>query len=88
MRSLLFGNCGLLQHALLVWGDVHADGYSLWFTPKGKADEERAGAFGLFTSLELPGDQQPPSGDVLAMTLLAALEPGDDRTFEQAQLLR
>jgi tetratricopeptide (TPR) repeat protein len=74
---------------LLLWGDVHADGYSLWFTPKGKpADEERAGAFGPFTTLELPGDQQPPSGEVLAMTLLAALEPGDDRVFEQAQLLR
>jgi tetratricopeptide (TPR) repeat protein len=73
---------------LLVWGDVHADGYSLWFTPQGKADEERPGAFGPFTSLELPGDQQPPSADVLAMALLAALEPADDRKFEQAQLLR
>ncbi len=73
---------------LLVWGDVHADGYSLWFTPKGKADEERPGAFGAFTTLELPGDQQPPSGDVLAMTLLAALEPGDERAVEQAMLLR
>jgi CRP-like cAMP-binding protein len=73
---------------LLVWGDVHADGYSLWFTPQGKADDERPGAFGPFTSLELPGDQQPPSGDVLALTLLAALEPADERKFEQAQLLR
>ena len=73
---------------LLVWGDVHADGYSLWFTPQGRADEERPGAFGPFTSLELPGDQQPPSGDVLALTLLTALEPADERKFEQAQLLR
>ncbi len=73
---------------LLVWGDVHADGYSLWFTAQGKADEERPGAFGPFTTLELPGDQQPPSGEILAMALLAALEPPDDRKFEQAQLLR
>jgi tetratricopeptide (TPR) repeat protein len=73
---------------LLIWGDVHADGYSLWFTPEGKGDEERPGVFGPFTSLEIPGDQEPPAADVLAITLLAALEPSDDRKFEQAQLMR
>lgn len=73
---------------LLVWGDVHADGYSLWFTPQGKADEDRPGSFSLYNSLEIPGDQEAPAGDVLAMALLAALEPPDDRRFDQAQLLR
>ena len=73
---------------LLVWGDVHADGYSLWFTAQGKGDEERAGCFGPFTTLEIPGDQEPPAGDVLAITLLAALEPPDERNVEQAMLLR
>ena len=73
---------------LLIWGDVHADGYSLWFSPQGKTEDERAGGFSLFTSLELPGDQQPPAGDLLACALLAALEPPEPRRFDQAQLLR
>jgi CRP-like cAMP-binding protein len=73
---------------LLVWGDVHADGYSLWFSPQGKTDEDRPGSFSLYNSLEIPGDQEPPAGDVLAMTILAALEPPDDKRFDQAQALR
>jgi tetratricopeptide (TPR) repeat protein len=73
---------------LLIWGDVHADGYSLWFSPQGKIEDERPGGFNLFTSLELPGDQEPPAGDVLAATLLAALEPPEARRFDQAQMLR
>ena len=73
---------------LLIWGDVHADGYSLWFSPQGTADEDRPGSFNLLTSLEIPGDQEPPAGDVLAMTLLAALEPPEEKRFDQAQLLR
>jgi len=73
---------------LVIWGDVHADGYSLWFTPQGKGDEERAGCFGPFTTLEIPGDQEPPAADILAITLLAALEPNDGRATEQAMLLR
>jgi len=73
---------------LLIWGDVHADGYSLWFSPQGIADEDRLGVGSLFDSLELPGDQQPPSGDVLALTLFAALEPPDDRRAKHAQMLR
>jgi tetratricopeptide (TPR) repeat protein len=73
---------------LLVWGDVHADGYSLWFSPQGKTDEDRPGCFSLYNSLEIPGDQEAPAGDVLAITLLAALEPPDEKRFDQAQLLR
>jgi len=73
---------------LLIWGDVHADGYSLWFTPQNKPDEDRPGAFGPFTTLEIPGDQEPPAGDILAITLLTALEPADGRNTEQAMLLR
>ena len=73
---------------LLVWGDVHADGYSLWFSPQGKTDEDRPGSFSLYNSLEIPGDQEAPAGDVLAMTLLAAIEPPVERRFDQAQLLR
>lgn len=73
---------------LLVWGDVHADGYSLWFSPQGATDEERPGSFSLYNSLEIPGDQEAPAGDVAAMAILAALEPPEDRRFDQAQLLR
>jgi tetratricopeptide (TPR) repeat protein len=73
---------------LLIWGDVHADGYSLWFSPQGAPDEDRLGGVSLFDSLELPGDQEPPSGEVLALTLLAALEPADDRRAKQAMMLR
>jgi len=60
---------------LLVWGDVHADGYSLWFTPAGQGDDERPGCFGPYVSLELPGEQEPPVGDLFYLTILAAIEP-------------
>jgi tetratricopeptide (TPR) repeat protein len=60
---------------LLIWGDVHADGYSLWFTPAGTGDDERPGCFGPYLSLELPGDQEPPAGDLFYLILLAAIEP-------------
>ena len=74
---------------LLVWGDVHADGYSLWFSPQSKSEDDRPESLGLFSNLEIPGDQMPPAGDILAMTLLAALEPStEDKKFEQTQLLR
>jgi tetratricopeptide (TPR) repeat protein len=73
---------------LLIWGDVHADGYSLWFSPQRRGNDERPGCFNLFTSLELSGDQQPPAGEVLAIQLLAALEPADQRRAAHAQLLR
>jgi tetratricopeptide (TPR) repeat protein len=60
----------------------------LWFSPQGKTDEDRPGCFSLYNSLEIPGDQEAPAGDVLAITLLAALEPPDEKRFDQAQLLR
>lgn len=73
---------------LLIWGDVHADGYSLWFSPQGKTEDERPGGFSLFNNLELPGDQEAPAADVLACALLTALEPPEPRRFDQAQMLR
>lgn len=73
---------------LLLWGDVHADGYSLWFSPQGKVDEDRPGSFNLFTNLELPGDQEPPAADLLAFCLLAAIEPVDERKSAYAMALR
>jgi len=76
------------QIDLLIWGDVHADGYSLWFSPQGKGDEERPGCFNLFTSLELAGDQEPPASDLLLFAALAAMEPPDDRRSSHAMALR
>lgn len=73
---------------LLIWGDVHADGYSLWFTPAGQGDDERPGCFGPYLSLELPGDQESPAGDLFYLILLAAIEPMTEVQRElQHQLL-
>lgn len=60
---------------LLIWGDVHAEGYSLWFSPVGPADDERPGSYGPYLLLELPGDQEPPVGDLFYLAVLAAIEP-------------
>lgn len=60
---------------LLVWGDVHADGFSLWFTGTGLPDDDRPGSFGPFLRLELPPDQEQMTGDLLALSCLAAIEP-------------
>ena len=60
---------------LLVWGDVHEDGYSLWFTPTGLADEDRPGTFGPFLSLELAGNLEHPVGELFHAAVLAAIEP-------------
>lgn len=71
-RQVLAREAGL---DLLIWGDVHADGYSLWFTPAGQGDDERPGCFSPYLSLELPGDQEPPAGDLFYLVVLAAIEP-------------
>lgn len=60
---------------LLIWGDVHAEGYSLWFTSVGPVDDDRPGSFGPFFRLELPPDQEPPVADLMALAALAAIEP-------------
>ena len=60
---------------LLVWGDVHADGYTLYFTAAGPIDDERPGSFSPYLRLELTGDQEPPSGELLYLTAMAAIEP-------------
>ncbi len=60
---------------LVVWGDVHQDGYSLWFYAAGPADEDRPGAFGPFTTLELAGHLEPPVAEMFHTAVLAALEP-------------
>jgi len=73
---------------LLIWGDVHADGYSLWFTPFGQGDDERPGSFGPYVFLELPGDQEPPAGDLFFLAAVAAIEPTTEAQRElQHQLL-
>ena len=60
---------------LVVWGDVHEEGFSLWFTPAGMVDDDRPGSFGPFISLELAADLEPPVGDLLNLALVAAVEP-------------
>lgn len=73
---------------LLLWGDVHAEGFTLYFTPAGPGDEERPGAFVIPFALELAGDLAPPVGDLLMLASLAAFEPGTDaKKALQRQLL-
>lgn len=60
---------------LLVWGDVHEDGYSLWFTAAGAVDDDRPGGFGPFVSLELAGHLEPPVAEMFHVAVLAAVEP-------------
>lgn len=63
---------------LLVWGDVHEQGYSLWFTAPGAADDERPGAFGPYFALELSPDFESPVQGLLHLAVLAAIEPASD----------
>ncbi|HVI50025.1 MAG TPA: cyclic nucleotide-binding domain-containing protein [Candidatus Sulfotelmatobacter sp.] len=60
---------------LLVWGDVHEEGFSLWFTSTGMADDERPGSFSPFIALELAGSLEPPVGELFHAAVLAAVEP-------------
>ncbi len=71
-RQILGRDIGL---DLLIWGDVHADGYSLWFTPAGQGDDDRPGSYGPYLSLELPGDQEAPAGELFYLAALGAIEP-------------
>ena len=64
---------------LLLWGDVHAEGYSLWLTSAGAVDDDRPGGFSPYFRLEIPGDQETPLPELLTMTVLAAVEPLSDR---------
>ena len=70
---------------LLVWGDVHADGYTLLFCANGIADEDRPGSLNLLFRLELAADQETPVADLFYLALLTAIEPMDD---DQRQLQR
>ncbi len=73
---------------LLVWGDVHADGFTLWFSANGIVDDDRPGGFSLYFKLELAGDLEPPVADLLYLTVLAAIEPAnDDQRNLQRRLL-
>ncbi len=73
---------------LLIWGDVHADGYTLWFTAAGAVDDDRPGSVSLHHSLELAGDLEPPVGDLLYLAALAAIEPiNEQQRGQQRQLL-
>lgn len=73
---------------LLIWGDVHEEGFSLWFTPAGPGDEDRAGSFGPYLRLDLPPELEPPLGDVLYVSILAAIEPQNEAAaMRQRRLL-
>jgi tetratricopeptide (TPR) repeat protein len=60
---------------LLVWGDVHEDGYTLCFTAAGGIDDERVGSFSPYLKLELPADPTPPVAELFYLAVLAAIEP-------------
>jgi len=73
---------------LLVWGDVHETGFTLWFTASGTGDEDRPGSFGPYTRIELPSELDPPLGDILYVTALAAIEPQSEAAaMRQRRLL-
>jgi CRP-like cAMP-binding protein/tetratricopeptide (TPR) repeat protein len=75
---------------LLLWGDVHEEGFSLWFTSAGTgtADEDRPGSFGPYLRLDLPPELDPPLGDILYVAILAAIEPqSEPAAMRQRRLL-
>ncbi len=73
---------------LLIWGDVHEEGFSLWFTPGGPGDEDRPGSFGPYLHLDLPSELEPPLGDILYVSILAAIEPQNEAAaMRQRRLL-
>lgn len=73
---------------LLLWGDVHEEGFSLWFTPASPGDEDRPGSFGPYLHLDLPPELDPPLGDILYVSILAAIEPQNEAgAMRQRRLL-
>ncbi len=75
---------------LLIWGDIHEEGFSLWFTSTGTGagDEDRPGSFGPYLRLDLPPELDPPLGDILYVAILAAIEPQNETTaMRQRRLL-
>ena len=73
---------------LLVWGNVHDQGFTLWFTPAGIGDEDRPGSFGPYLKLELPSELDPPLGEILYVSILAAIEPQNEpAVMRQRRLL-
>jgi tetratricopeptide (TPR) repeat protein len=75
---------------LLIWGDVHDQGFSLWFTAAtmGPGDEDRPGSFGPYLRLDLPPELEPPLGDILYIAILGAVEPQNEpAALRQRRLL-
>jgi tetratricopeptide (TPR) repeat protein len=75
---------------LLLWGDVHQEGFSLWFTSAGAGtgDEDRPGSFGPYLRLDLPPELEPPLGEILTIAILAAIEPQNEAAaMRQRRLL-
>jgi len=75
---------------LLVWGEVHQLGFTLWFTSPGTSagDEDRPGIFGPYAKLELPSELEPPLGEILYIAILAAIEPvSEAAALRQRRLL-
>ncbi len=74
---------------LLIWGDVHEEGFSLWFTSHGLGnDEDRPGSFGPYLRLDLPPELDPPLGDILYVAILAAIETQNEQAaMRQRRLL-
>lgn len=75
---------------LLIWGDIHEQGFSLWFTSAGlgMGDDDRAGSFGPYLHLDLPPELDPPLADILYLAILAAIEPQNEpAAMRQRRLL-
>ncbi len=75
---------------LLLWGDIHEEGFSLWFTPNGlgSGDDDRPGSFGPYLRLDLPPELEPPLGEILYVSILAAIESqNESAAMRQRRLL-
>ncbi len=74
---------------LIIWGDVHSDGFSLWFTAHGMPDDDRPGSFSPYFCMELPADQASPVPELIYVAALAAIEPlSDKQRSEQREFLK
>ncbi|OAN47928.1 hypothetical protein [Magnetospirillum moscoviense] len=63
---------------LLVWGEVLKEGYRLRLVGANLPDEEKAGAFGPTTRIDLPMNLGEPQSNLLYAACLAAADPATE----------
>jgi CRP-like cAMP-binding protein/tetratricopeptide (TPR) repeat protein len=65
---------------LLIWGDIHEEGYSLSFTSLAPFEDIRFGIFGSYFKVELPSDHSIEISEILYLMMMAKI---DSRTVQQ-----